>query len=489
MRSFLKTIALLGSISASVLTARADDVSRLPSPSFNAVTMARLVGGDTSSATVLPQGASAARPLSNRFADYINVRDYGVKCDGATDDTAAINALFSTRLFRKHVVFPAGTCMFSSTLNISLNSSSVSGAGSQATQFVYTGSSTTADLISVTYSYNPVIQGFSVWSQTKMTSGAALHVSQVSYGWLKDIVATYLNTSSNTLWNGLYIDQPNFVSVDGYYFQAQNDALQVSALGVGTPYQYDVFLNNGKLSDSVAGLHVGGGVDNIHVENTEITSNTINVLDDNALVLKSNQEIFLGKHVVTDQGGQWNYYINDSQCNTLHYGIIEISGPVTAAKTYDNIYVKAFPGCQLIVSSPFVTSAARDGIRSADASAILSVAPQTLITANKGYGINAEFPWSNVVSSGQMLGNTSGAYSSSVIPASLTSPAPQYKFASMPACTKTSQLGGRVYVTDALKPNETSGAGSGVTAECSLSAAGASTFMWVSTYSGKQLAN
>ena len=42
--------------------------------------------------TVLPTGSTTARTLADRAADVIDVRDYGAKCDGATDDSAAFNA-------------------------------------------------------------------------------------------------------------------------------------------------------------------------------------------------------------------------------------------------------------------------------------------------------------------------------------------------------------------------------------------------------------
>ncbi|AOX16912.1 hypothetical protein A0U89_06935 [Kozakia baliensis] len=445
---------------------------------------------DLSAGLALANGGTTSRLFSDRFADYINVRDQGVKCDGQTDDTAAINAIFVARIQRKRVVFPAGTCLFSGTLTFNLNSSSVVGGGSQATQFVYTGLKTNIDLIDVPGGYNPVVQGFSVWSQTKMTAGAAIHISQTSYGWLKDVVATYLNTSQNTLWNGLYIDQPNFVSVDGYYFQAQNDALVISALGIGTPYQYDVFLNNGKLSESAVGMHVAGGIDNVHADNTEITTNAINVLDDNALVAQKNQEIFLGKHVVTDQAIQWNYYINDAKCSLANYGIVEVAGPVTAAKTYDNIYVKSFPGCELVVSSPYVTAAKRDGIRSADGSAILAVAPQTLITANGEFGVNAEFAWSKVLSIGQLFGNVGGSYGPNVVPPALSNPStPTYTLATVPACGASAAVGARAYLSDMTKPGESAGSGTGGPAFCSAAASSGGSSYWASQLSGKQATN
>ena len=63
---------------------------------------------------VIAEGSDVPRMLKDRFADIVNVRDFGAKGDGVTDDTEAIQA--ALLLAAKGVFFPAGTYITTKTL-------------------------------------------------------------------------------------------------------------------------------------------------------------------------------------------------------------------------------------------------------------------------------------------------------------------------------------------------------------------------------------
>jgi len=64
--------------------------------------------GDISSSTAISTGSTTARSLANRFADVVNVKDFGAVGDGVADDTTAIqNAINAAQ--NKILYIPSGT--------------------------------------------------------------------------------------------------------------------------------------------------------------------------------------------------------------------------------------------------------------------------------------------------------------------------------------------------------------------------------------------
>jgi hypothetical protein len=77
------------------------------------------VSTSTAVATGATAGTTTARKMSDRFADVVNVRDFGALGDGVTDDAAAIQLAInraSSASGSKAVYFPAGVYMIGSRL-------------------------------------------------------------------------------------------------------------------------------------------------------------------------------------------------------------------------------------------------------------------------------------------------------------------------------------------------------------------------------------
>lgn len=95
-----------------------DDVEKYPFDGFFAV------GGygdpghhgqDISNRFVKAKGSTELRTLGERFSDVVNVKDFGAKGDGVTDDTAAIQAALNSQC---SIFFPDGSYVVSSTLQV-----------------------------------------------------------------------------------------------------------------------------------------------------------------------------------------------------------------------------------------------------------------------------------------------------------------------------------------------------------------------------------
>ncbi|WP_428395504.1 hypothetical protein [Lichenicoccus sp.] len=89
MRRFLLILAYIGLASGA---AQADGLSPITLQNLLAAGQVNLLSQyrDTSTTTVVAAGTTASRTLAARFADTLNVKDFGAACDGVTNDYAAL---------------------------------------------------------------------------------------------------------------------------------------------------------------------------------------------------------------------------------------------------------------------------------------------------------------------------------------------------------------------------------------------------------------
>lgn len=75
-------------------------------------------GQNISNRYVKAEGSTELRTLGERFADVVNVKDFGAVGDGVTDDTAAIQTALNAAKTSKKICFGEGTFLISETVQI-----------------------------------------------------------------------------------------------------------------------------------------------------------------------------------------------------------------------------------------------------------------------------------------------------------------------------------------------------------------------------------
>ncbi|CAH2603204.1 Pectate_lyase_3 domain-containing protein [Rhodovastum atsumiense] len=143
-----------------------------------------LSGTDAGAAAVTATGATAARTMAARAADVVNVKDFGARCDGSTDDAAAIQSAIMALRARTYsnagigvsarLVFPGGACVVRSTLdltNLSTFGTLIDGAGT--TLF---GATAGAPVINALGMQNVTVRDLSVYGSSLSTPTIGIQI-------------------------------------------------------------------------------------------------------------------------------------------------------------------------------------------------------------------------------------------------------------------------------------------------------------------------
>lgn len=366
--------------------------------------------------------------------EVVQLSSFGAKCDGNTDDTAAIRKWLKAAAPFTQLVAPPGVCVFKTALTVpggGLTNVSIVGAGPTMTVFKYAGSSTTVDLFTIgDGAYHQYVgwhlADFSLDSGTKMTAGTALHLKGFGLSQIRNVlVPGQMNAQiQNNLWNAVWFDAGSQNSWSQGEADAQNVAVSVSGnVALAFPAGDD-YLDNFKISFSSVGIHIGGYTGAINCSNTEVIGNGVNLLVDTTLASIGNQGSVFGPSCYFDSAKNDNVVLNDAIANdgqklTAVMGEVASSGKI-------GIHIQAWrnganPGT-VAVTSGQVADSGSDNIRLEDGDTILVVNGSSIAYAGLGtgvgFGLNATVAYPKVT----MIGNTfQGNASGDLAPSILTS--------------------------------------------------------------------
>jgi len=272
--------------------------------------------GDALLASDLNEAISNASSEAGQAAAVLHATDYGVAPNEA-DNTTALQAFFAAlQAYPGGVkgVLPSGILRFTTPLDaLNVKSGfSLVGSGIGATTLLYTGASTTVDLLKLNNCANFSLFGFTIDSQTVMTAGTGLHLENCGHGMLTEIKvggqsgSTHVGSDSNShynLWNGFWFDRVDQITLQNFEAAAQNDGMRVNGNLGALGGKAGLFIQFGKILGSKVGLHVGGAFGGVMVDNTDIIANWNNVVVDQTLAAENNREVFFGVNVSCDSSG------------------------------------------------------------------------------------------------------------------------------------------------------------------------------------------
>jgi hypothetical protein len=213
------------------------------------VTANSFVGLNSSSVTAT--GSTTARTLANRFADIVNVKDFGAVGDGVADDTTALQAAINTIGVNGGSIFiPKGIFLINSTLNINNKSITISGEATHLTEIRF-GSSVVNGFVwyggtpSTNLSKKIEIKKLTISTNNRSGAGTALTISTDGLGFpgptalISEIRIRFENNGSD--YYGFY--EPIGYWTTGILFDKVGEVIVEKSLIVGrnSPGEFGIF--------------------------------------------------------------------------------------------------------------------------------------------------------------------------------------------------------------------------------------------------------
>ena len=244
-------------------------------------------------APITSTGSTTARTLENRFADVVNVKDFGAVGDGVADDTDSIQDAIVATTTSKALFFPSGTYTFSTQLVFTTSKIGIIGEGSGTTFLKYTGANTTNDLIVVGNGVSAIVNvnftGFTLYSTTTMTAGFAMHLKKYCRSNITDVILNGQDISPVNLYGGFWFDSIDDIYLSTFRTLVLNEGVRVNGALGGEP-KAALMVEQGKIAGGTIGIHIGGAFGGIYVNHVDIiTASQDGFLVDTAIVNENNR--------------------------------------------------------------------------------------------------------------------------------------------------------------------------------------------------------
>lgn len=363
--------------------------------------------GNTLPVTAL--GSTTSRSLKDRFAETVNVKDFGAVGDGVVDDTAAIQAAILATTTGKTIFFPSGTYKFSTSLVFNTSKIGFIGEGSSTTFLKYSGANTTNDLIvvgdGISQIVNFTISGITIYSSTVMTGGFALHLKKFCRGTITDIIVNGQDISPVNVYSGIWFDGLDDVYLSTFRTYVQSEGVRVNGItGVGQP-KAGLMVEQGKITGGTIGVHIGGAFGGAYINNVDIiAASQEGILLDNSIAAETNREVFIGVCSIDSTGSYGIRVVEEFSSNQT----LTLTGTWVASSGNHGIFIQNAPGYKIVASGCRIFNNNGDGIRTANNGSAFLVTGCS-IANNTGYGVNGVINNSSMtIASNSFIANALG---------------------------------------------------------------------------------
>jgi hypothetical protein len=347
-----------------------------------------------------------------------DVRQFGARGDGSTDDTAAVQN-WVNYLSANGKVGTASQGSYKLTGTISAGAASYwgwKGAGKYKTGFFYAGSTRSSDIFAFggsTPSQGTIFSDFTVFSFVPMTGGTTFKLTNFTGPVIDDVTFGGELYAKNT-WHGVWFNGVHEGKLTRFDIMGQGDGIIVNAGSLGNSSNSDLYLDIGfSNNNGGAGIRQAGGFGGLNVNQVQVLGNGGGQLViDNSISTDSNRETILSSNFVADGvlATQDNIVLNSPNSSSAN---LITAGTIGSGSRY-GINVISWPNSYINISAGRIYNNGSDAIHMTDGSVTLVCGSGASIDTNSGIGIYSSVANANSYVTCPMFGNASGNLASTI---------------------------------------------------------------------------